>query len=149
MALPPEIREQIWIHTVIEWKSKRIDVNGTEVQILERQIIHIDRFNSIWPPAITEVNKQLRRETLHLYYAYNVFSCWRPQSWDVVNGTLYRWLRAIGPEMRGCLIEVQLMYKQTYELDDEDTSLEYLGLMLRDGVVCQMKVIGQNLCKLC
>jgi hypothetical protein len=140
MQLPAELREQIWEHAVTEWSAAtgnrhKPPVGGADM--LEKAPIRMDRFNRIPPPAITRTSRQLRHETLHLYYEHNVFECWRPVYWvhDWTYSTLIDWLTCLGPRTRW-LNNLVLLYKHESELDhDVEPELRALGFDLKPGVI--------------
>lgn len=93
LELPAEIRELIWIHAVTEWapaRSEREDQVGT----LQKQPIRIDRFTLSMTPAITRTCRQIRAETIALYYEQNDFEIWQPKYWlpDFSRSLFFAWL---------------------------------------------------------
>ncbi|KAK4498205.1 hypothetical protein PRZ48_010862 [Zasmidium cellare] len=129
LALPAELREQIWIHTVTEWMpapSDKQDKHASSSQrssnILEKKPIRMDRLNRPLPPAITRVSHQLQAETLPLYYQENIFECWRPLFWinDWSVSTLIDWLKSLSNgeiNQAKWLRHVVLLYKNQDELE--------------------------------
>lgn len=124
LALPAELRELIWIHTVTEWTPALAYKHDKQVpstrrsSILEQRPIRMDRLNRPLPPAITRVSHQLRAETLPLYYQENIFECWRPLYWvcDWSASTLINWLDTLSDREIIWLRHIVLLYKNEDEL---------------------------------
>jgi hypothetical protein len=133
LALPAEIREQIWIHAVTNWAP------NCETGFLEKQPIRVDNLNRPLPPGLTRVNRQLYTETLHLYYMHNIFECWRPLIHSPLwpsSSTLMYWLRSLGREKVAWLTSIVLLYKKESEQEvDFHQALAIEGFALRKGVL--------------
>lgn len=133
LELPAELRDQIWIHAVTEWAPAPPN-DGDESNLLQTHPIRQDFLNRPLPPAITRTNRQIRSETLHLYYKHNIFEFWRPSALPgrLVLSTLGRYLTSLGSR-RDWLREVVLLYKHESELDyDLEQTLCEQGLGLSD-----------------
>ncbi|RMX79932.1 hypothetical protein D0869_07939 [Hortaea werneckii] len=121
LELPAEIREEIWLFTVVEWIPLEAETDrrdAGEPSGFQRAPIRMDRFNRPLPPAITRACVQTRGETLPLYYQSCKFECWRPKpnhNWSF--STLVLWLLSLGPEKRSWLRDVVLLYKHEEELE--------------------------------
>ncbi|KAI6968351.1 hypothetical protein KC332_g12117 [Hortaea werneckii] len=122
LELPREIRDEIWLFTVVEWIPLEAETDrrdAGEPSWLQRAPIRIDRFNTPLPPAITRSCVQIRGETLPLYYQSCKFECWRPkpniQDWSF--STLVMWLLSLCPERMSWLRDVVLLYKHEAELE--------------------------------
>lgn len=141
LALPAELRELIWIHTVTEWMPALACKHDEQVpstrrnRIIEQRPIRMDRLNRPLPPAITKVSHQLRAETLPLYYQENIFECWRPLYWvcDWSASTLINWLDTLSDREIKWLRRIVLLYKNEDELEyDVATALVEQGYELSD-----------------
>lgn len=127
LALPAELRELIWLHTVTEWTPAPEDKHDKHTspqrrsRILEKRPIRMDRFNRPLPPAITRVSHQLQAETLALYYQENIFECWRPLFWmyDWSVSTLIDWLNSLSLRKIKWLRHIVLLYKHNDELEHD------------------------------
>ncbi|KAK3110951.1 hypothetical protein LTR53_014250 [Teratosphaeriaceae sp. CCFEE 6253] len=140
LALPAELREAIWTFAVTEWTPSKPSLSSTRVDtqrpappdrpMLQRTPIRVDRLNRPPPPGLTGVSRQLRHETLRLYYTSNQFELWRPLFWlhDWTLSTLITWLAQLGPHRTPWLADVVLLYKHASELEDHDV-YEALGAM--------------------
>ena len=139
LALPAEIREQIWIHAVTNWAR-----NAT-TNLLEKQPIRVDNLNRPLPPGLTRVNRQLYTETLYLYYTHNIFECWRPLIHSPLwacSSTLMYWLNSlrqeslVGQDKVGWLTSIVLLYKKESELEvDFHQALAIEGFTVRKDVL--------------
>ncbi|TKA71927.1 hypothetical protein B0A55_07923 [Friedmanniomyces simplex] len=149
LELPAELREVIWIFAVTDWAPPRTveDGVGADCQppTLQRTPIRLDRFNRPLPAAITRVSRQLRHETLHLYYESNQFELWRPLFWinDWSFGTLIDWLTQLGPRIQW-LNDIVLMYKHGSELEhDIEEALWELGFAFsKPGVISNRRELS-------
>jgi hypothetical protein len=134
------------MHAVTEWtpvpQSHR---DHPAAGFLQRSAIRMDRFNRSPPPPITRACKQIRHETLHLYYVNNIFECWRPVYWihDWTFSTLIDWLTSLGPKTQW-LNHLVLLYKHESELEhDIEPELRALGFDLKDGVVHDRRELSE------
>ncbi|KAK3626793.1 hypothetical protein LTR56_019611 [Elasticomyces elasticus] len=149
LQLPAELREEIWILAVTEWAPEKA-VKDSAVRMLRRTPVRLDRFNRPLPAGITRVSRQLRHESLHLYYQYNQFELWRPLFWinDWTFSTLIDWLGQLGPRMEW-LNDIALMYKHESELDhDIEEALWEIGFAFsQPGVIsdrCELSEFEQS-----
>ncbi|KAK1811355.1 hypothetical protein LTR12_014297 [Friedmanniomyces endolithicus] len=145
LELPAELREAIWIHTVTEWAAPRT-VADCQPPTLRQSPVRLDRFNRPLPAAITRVSRQLRHETLHLYYELNHFELWRPLFWanDWSFSTLIDWLTQLGPRVRW-LNNITLMYKHEAELEyDIEEALREAGFAFgKQGVISSRRELSE------
>ncbi|KAK1012395.1 hypothetical protein LTR91_001638 [Friedmanniomyces endolithicus] len=150
LDLPAELREAIWVHTVTEWAPYKTTqdaaVPNSQHPMLRQSPVRLDRFNRPLPAAITRVSRQLRHETLHLYYECNQFELWRPLFWsnDWTYSTLIDWLTQLGPRIRW-LNNITLMYKHEGELDyDVETALREAGFAFgKPGVISSRRELSE------
>ena len=114
--------------------------------MLRKCPIRIDRFNRPPPPAITQASRLTRQETLPLYYACNIFECWRPLFWkeDRSQSTFVDWLTRLDPETCRWIEELTLLYKHEAELDhDIVEGLLELGIELQPGVISDKQELSE------
>lgn len=149
LELPPEIRDQIWSFAVTEWSPTKLNNSSTAISntlMLHKASIRIDRLNTPPPPAVTRTCRQIRSETLHLYYSENIFECWRPLPWlsDWSRSTFVAWLTSLGPERRGWIDKICLLYKHHDELayDIEEPLADY-GILVRPGVISAKQELSE------
>ncbi|KAK4613764.1 hypothetical protein CLAFUW4_08935 [Fulvia fulva] len=150
LELPAEIREQIWMHTVTEWTAATVETlrltPTRSVRLLHKRAIRMDRFNRPPPPALARASRQLRAESLHLYYQLNVFECWRPLFWlkDWSQSTFIDWLVSLGPVQTKWLRNIVLLYKHENELEhDVEEVLTAQGFELQPGVVSNKQELSE------
>lgn len=138
LELPAELREIIWTHAVTQWTPIRTAESSKQFPMLRQAAVRLDRFNRPLPAALTRVSRQLRYETLHLYYECNQFELWRPLFWvnDWTFSTLIEWLTQLGLKIEW-LDDIVLMYKHESEIDhDIEEALWELGFTFsRPGVI--------------
>ena len=145
LGLPPEIREQIWTHAVVEWEAME-QVHQHEHRTLQQQPIRIDRYNQPLAPAITQTCRQTRAETLGLYYKCNIFESWQPLYWvdDWSQSAFVNFLNHIGPERISWLGHIDLLYKLEHELEfDIEGALREEGFALPEGVVQRRRELSE------
>ena len=131
MELPAEIREQIWIYAVTDWEPAGRGM-------LEKQPIRVNNLNRPLPPTVTLANRQVRAESLYIYYAHNTFETWLPFVWhrDWTQSTIVMWLDSIGPEKAWWIEDIVLLYKAEWELDnDVERAIWDIAYAFKDGVV--------------
>lgn len=107
MDLPPELRARIYDFAVpntivkVHWKSvsERRDtaIYRTTMTMLYSQ------------PALTRVSKQLRIETLPLFYDHSWFVFAIDSQADAADLAMLRWLKALSPKSRSlmCMMDVE------------------------------------------
>ncbi|EGP86703.1 unnamed protein product [Zymoseptoria tritici ST99CH_3D1] len=156
LELPAEIREGIFILAVTEWGpvpgDDFIEMPPSEVSdarrrvpLLEKRAVRIDRLNRPAPPGLTCVSRQLREETLHLYYKHNTFELWRPLYWlpDWTCSTFIDWLTMLEEKIHW-LRDIVLLYKHDDEMEhDLEGALAYEGFQLRPGIITSTKEVSE------
>lgn len=110
LDLPPELRNRIYEELLASRSHITIVHDSTPARIHETVRWCPDLLYGR-QPAITLVSRQLRRETLKLFYSVNTFSVdittWsRTANGKVDTRLANSWLRAIGKENAACIKKV-------------------------------------------
>ncbi|KAK3116840.1 hypothetical protein LTR53_002404 [Teratosphaeriaceae sp. CCFEE 6253] len=131
MALPTEIRIQIFEYLLVDHDGRRIHFTHSPHYSCS--------FSAIKEPLLLTVSKQLRKETLKVFYGSNVFHV-------PTTAALIVWLVRLGEEKRGLLRQVfgfdmpfQVSAKQDIaaarsEAGGVEYAVQSIGARLQDGV---------------
>ncbi|KAK5123739.1 hypothetical protein LTR85_002375 [Meristemomyces frigidus] len=96
LALPPELRNHIWHYAVTLDESvgpqHKLELSRSNHLLNESEKQHVRRLSR--EPAITQVNRQVRAETLSCFYSQNTFGVRHVSGGDLL--AVVQWLAIVG-----------------------------------------------------
>jgi hypothetical protein len=135
LDLPAELRNHIYDWLLIPGASEEDDDYGIVT------IRYDSKIKLRWkPPPITQISRQVRRETTTIYYGENTFRI--TLSPRDVRQPLHPWLRALSPEIRGMLRDIQLDLDYDYAAKARDALDFFHEGLAEDGVELQPSTLA-------